>query len=74
MSRLNFNLERETEFSAMNNHKFLLELERALVISKEVTYFTNRDPLLSKVYNYVNHGWRNIIKKELKPLFRGSKS
>ena len=56
MSRLNFNLERETEFSAMDNHKFLLELERALVISKEVTYFTNLDPLLSKVYNYVNHG------------------
>ena len=74
MSRLNFNLERETEFSAMNNHVFLLELERALVISKEVTYFTNCDPLLSKVYNYVNRGWRNIIEKELKPLFRGRKS
>ena len=70
MSRLNFNLERETEFSAMDNHKFLLELEHALVISKEVTYFTNRDPLLSKVYNYVNHGWRNIIKKRIKAIIQ----
>ena len=70
MSRLNFNLERETEFSAMDNHNFLLELERALVISKEVTYFTNLDPLLSKVYNYVNHGWRNIIKKRIKAIIQ----
>ena len=68
MSRLNFNLERK--FSTMDNHVFLTELEHALTTSNEVPYFTNHDPLLSKVYNYVNHGWSNIIKEQLKPFFR----
>ena len=35
MSRLNFNLETETEFSTMDNHVFLTELEHAPVTSKE---------------------------------------
>ena len=47
MSRLNFNLERETEFSSIDKHVFLTELEHAPVTSKEVTYFANRVPLLS---------------------------
>ena len=54
----------------MDNHVFLTELEHALTTSNEVPYFTNHDPLLSKVYNYVNHGWSNIIKEQLKPFFR----
>ena len=33
-------------------------------------YFTNRDSALLKVYNYVNHGWPNIIEEQLKPFFR----
>ena len=64
MSRLKFNVEnvkKETEFSKMNNHVFLIELEYTPVTSKEVAYFTNHDLLSSKVYNYVNHGWPNII-------------
>ena len=54
----------------MDNHVFLTELEHALTTSNEVPYFTNRDLLLLKDYNYVNHGWPNIIKEQLKPFFR----
>ena len=46
MSRLNFNLERETEFSSIGKHMFLTELEHAPVTSKKVAYFANRVPLL----------------------------
>ena len=48
MSRLKFNVEnvkKETEFSKMNNHVFLMELEYTPVTSKEVAYFTNHDIL-----------------------------
>ena len=49
---------RQTEFSKMDNHVFLMELEHAPLTSKEVevAYCINRDPLLSKIHNYVNHG------------------
>ena len=50
MSRLTFNLERETKFSAMVKYVFLTELEHAQITSKEVAYFTNHDPVLSNVY------------------------
>ena len=30
-----------------------------------MTYFSNRDSVLSKVYSYVNHGWPNIIEEQL---------
>ena len=59
-----------TEFSTTENHVFLTELEHAPVTSKEVAYFINHDPLSSKVYNYVNHGWPNIIEEQLKQSFR----
>ena len=40
---------RVTEFSTMENHVFLTELELAQVTSIEVAYVTNCDPLSSKV-------------------------
>ena len=51
-NKINFNLERE----AMENHVFLTELEHAPLTPKEVAYFINCDPLLSKFYNCVNLG------------------
>ena len=47
-----------------------MELEHAPVTSNEVVYFADRDPSLSKVYNYANHGWPYIMKEQLKPFFR----
>ena len=64
MSRLDFNLEKETEFSTMDNYVFLTELEHVHVTSKEVAYFINHDSLLSKVCNYINHGWPNIPEEQ----------
>ena len=69
MSRLNFNLERETVF--YNGQSCVFDRIRTCPHNfKWSAYFTNHDPLLSKVYNYVNHGWPNIIKEQLKPFFR----
>ena len=47
-----------------------MELEHAPVTSNEVAYLADRDPSLSKVYNYANHGWPYIMKEQLKPFFR----
>ena len=59
MSRLNFNLDREIEFFTMD--KRVSGGNRTCCNFKEVTYFTKCDSLLSKVCNYINHGWPNII-------------
>ena len=40
------------------NIMFLMELEHPLVTSKGLAFCC--DPLLLKVYNYVNHGWPNV--------------
>ena len=70
MSRLNFNNDDEKSFSTIENHIFLTELEHTPVTAEEVAYYTNRDPVLSKVYNYINHGWSSIVEEQLKPYFR----
>ena len=61
MSRLNFNNDHQNSFSTIENH--------APVTAKEVACYTNRDPVLSKVYNYINHGWSSIVEEQLKPYF-----
>ena len=70
MSRLNFNNDDEKSFSTIENHIFLTELEHTPATAEEVAYYTNHDPVLSKVYNYINHGWSSIVEEQLKPYFQ----
>ena len=70
MSKLHFDNESYEKHSAIENHVFLTELIHAPVTAKEVAIYTNRDSMLSKVINYINHGWPNKIEEQLKPYFR----
>ena len=44
--------------------------QSATVTAKQIQTWTNTDPVLSKVHQFVLHGWPRVEEKELKPFFR----
>ena len=70
MSRLHFDHKSHEKHSSIENHVFLTELIHAPVTAKEVAMYTNRDSMLPKVTNYINHGWPKKTEEQLKPYFK----
>ena len=56
ISRLHFNNESYEKHPVIDNHLFVIRLIHAPVTAKEVALYTNPEPILSKVINYINYG------------------
>ena len=50
-------LARESEVSDISNEVYMTELDHSPITSKEVRECTRRDPLLSRVYDFILCGW-----------------